>query len=227
MPDFTKIPFQQLQRRHPGAFYQSLIYSHYKITGPTQFSYFLSTLIIAAICLSIVTISVCFMQYLDFASDDVLNFNISILILIVLTYPILAWAYHQARFSSKFYAIRLRIGLYIQCLSVIGLSCNIIFWQNEHLMIIIFSLICFSSIRPIWIESTFLQTSQAVQRIQLQKIRQLSYWAYLESKKNTPQKIEGITDLKQYYQDLHLYAFEQEHLLSRNIQSQNKLSYWL
>ncbi|WP_216933896.1 MULTISPECIES: hypothetical protein [unclassified Acinetobacter] len=207
---------QQLQLRHPDAFFYTLGYSRYKCFNPVMDIHLYLRLLffILLTALSCLFISAALYYHYFELKDQAIS--TASMILIALLYPYL-WRMHiQAKYSSIRYAKRLQNCLYLQVPLLFLCLLNFKYIQSAFLSMLCLVLITFS-FSTIWIEAYFKNAVPRIALVRLQKIRQLAYWSYRQSRSNQPQTVPHQSNLKQYYFELHQKCMQEEQRLSDQI----------
>jgi 16S rRNA U1498 N3-methylase RsmE len=78
-------------------------------------------------------------------------------------------------------------------------------------------ILAISSFGVVILEPLFKSSCSAIDQIRLQKLRQLAFWAYQQSKSKTPQQIQGQLNLQAYYQNLYQQCMNEEQQLLGSI----------
>ncbi len=85
------------------------------------------------------------------------------------------------------------------------------------LVIISMIILALSSFGAVILEPLFKSSCSAIDQIRLQKLRQLAFWAYQQSRSKTPQQIQGQSNLQAYYQNLYQQCMNEEQQLLGSI----------
>ena len=217
---------QQLQQRHPQAFYQRLCYGSVKLVGGyTNPLLHLWSLCITFLCM-LIMYSLFMLIEIFIQSDNVLHsLNLSLLFFISALFPLLCRAKYQALHSSRFYARRINVSMYYCVFAAFILGINHFIFSSENLSICVFVFVCLNVIRSLWIEPLYLNDTSALQRFELQQLRKLAYWAHQEAKKAQPQPVDQVSDLQQYYLNVYQQAKYAENQLSQQIRVHSWMSF--
>ena len=211
-PQQVRFDLQQLQRQHPEAFFQKLSYSQFKFTGCLDNLRFL-------ICIHLFILlgfSIHFSLFVLFSWQNWLHkeliFDINLLILFVPAFLYTWHAQQQAKQSSASIAQRLQNALYLQFGLFVLCVINFYWIHSDCLNIILLSMLIFFSLCVVLIEANFKRSSSAIERIKLQKIRQLAYWSHQQANHHKTQDIVQTCDYRKLQQ---LCMQEEQQLLAQ------------
>ncbi|MQW91700.1 hypothetical protein GFH30_09340 [Acinetobacter wanghuae] len=207
---------QQLQLRHPDAFFYTLGYSRYKYFNPATDIH----LYLRLSLLMLLTTLMCFLisapLYWHYFEHKEQAISAGSMILIAFIYPYLWRMQIQAKYSSFRYAKRLQRCLYLQL--PLFLLCLLNFKYTQSAVLGMPCLVFITlSLATIWMEALFKNATPRIDLVRLQKIRQLAYWSYRQSRLKHPQAVAHQTHLKQYYLDLHHTCMQAEQSLLNQI----------
>lgn len=146
--------------------------------------------------------------------------------LMALLYPYIWYAQYQAQFSSKAYSQRLQNCLYLQIPIFLVLLLNLYVIHSDMLVIISMIILALSSFGAVTLEPLFKSSCSAIDQIKLQKLRQLAFWAYQQSRSKTPQPIQDQSNLQAYYQNLYQQCMHEEQKLLSSIRFKNFKDYF-
>ncbi len=137
MPIPSDFDLPALQLKHPDAFYQRLLFAHFKIINltPTAPVLIFSFCLILLISLGSAVLSLMFSTTFSI-HDPNMAFNLGILIILPLIYCYVWYAHYQARFSSKSAVQRLQIQLYLLGGFTLLLAINFKYLQTDVLNLI-------------------------------------------------------------------------------------------
>ena len=210
---------KQLQLRHPEAFFSSLHFGQFKFSLSDQvfIKYCILmnfiVLLIGFICLGL---SLILNSVFEITSQQAIS--LAIILFCFVQFPYQFWTLHQAKVSSKRYASRLQKCLYLQALLILSISYNYFYLDSFHFSIISLIILAFISHIAISFEPFYKSNLSRFELLRLQKIRQMAYWSYLQSKSKNPQTIAHTPNLKQYYLNLHQKCMHEEQLLTNHLQ---------
>ena len=94
------------------------------------------------------------------------------------------------------------------------------------LVIISMIILALSSFGAVTLEPLFKSSCSAIDQIKLQKLRQLAFWAYQQSRSKTPQPIQDQSNLQAYYQNLYQQCMHEEQKLLSSIRFKNFKDYF-
>lgn len=215
----SSFDFAKLQLQHPDAFFCKLGYSRYKFTNIFQNIrlLLLSQLFVlfTMLCCSVLSFSLYQQNYFTSPHQSM---NVGAMQLLALLYLYVWWNLTRARYSSSSIANRLQTSLYILMGIFAGLAINFYWLQSEIINVIALLGMTLSSFCAVLIEPNFKVQSRATDWVKLQKIRQLAYWSYRQSKSKKPQAVAKQCNLQRYYAELHKNCMQQEQILLEKIQ---------
>ncbi len=215
MPTPSDFNLPALQLKHPDAFYQRLLFAHLKIINltPTAPVLIFSFCLILSIPLSSAVLGHMLSTALSI-HDPKMAFNLGLLIILPWIYCYVWYAHYQARFSSKSAVPRLQIQLYLLGGFTLILAINFKYLQTDVLNLISLCGLFFSLFLCVFTELFYKPESSAIERVKLQKLRQLAFWSYQQSLKQKEHQL--------YFYTLHLQAMQEEQKLSASIKSSFK-----
>ena len=215
MPISSDFDLPTLQLKHPDAFYQRLLFAHFKIISltPTAPVLIFSFCLILFISLGSAALGHILSTALSIHAPK-MAFNLGVLIILPLIYCYVWYAHYQARFSSKFAVQRLQIQLYLLGGFTLILATNFKYLQTDVLNLISLCGLFFSLFLCVFTELFYKRDSSAIERVKLQKLRQLAFWSYQQSLKQKEHQT--------YFYALHLQAMQEEQKLSASIKSSFK-----
>ncbi|WP_180048742.1 MULTISPECIES: hypothetical protein [unclassified Acinetobacter] len=215
MPTPSDFNLPALQLKHPDAFYQRLLFAHFKIINltPTAPVLIFSFCLILSIPLSSAVLGHMLSTALSI-HDPKMAFNLGLLIILPWIYCYVWYAHYQARFSSKSAVHRLQIQLYFLGGFTFILAINFKYLQIDVLNLISLCGLFFSLFLCVFTELFYKPESSAIERVKLQKLRQLAFWSYQQSLKQKEHQT--------YFYTLHLQAMQEEQKLSASIKSSFK-----
>ena len=215
MPISSDFDLPALQLKHPDAFYQRLLFAHFKIINltPTAPVLIFSFCLILFISLGSAALGHILSTALSIHAPK-MAFNLGVLIILPLIYCYVWYAHYQARFSSKFAVQRLQIQLYLLGGFTLILATNFKYLQTDVLNLISLCGLFFSLFLCVFTELFYKRDSSAIERVKLQKLRQLAYWSYQQSLKQKEHQT--------YFYAIHLQAMQEEQKLSASIKSSFK-----
>ena len=215
MPIPSDFNLPALQLKHPDAFYQRLLFAHFKIINltPTASVLIFSFCLIMFISLSSAVLGHMLSTALSI-HDPNMAFNLGVLIILPWIYCYVWYAHYQARFSSKSAVKRLQIQLYLLGGLTLILAINFKYLQTDALNLISLCGLFFSLFLCVFTELFYKRDSSAIERVKLQKLRQLAFWSYQQSLKQKEHQT--------YFYTLHLQTMQEEQKLSASIKSSFK-----
>ncbi|WP_180083793.1 hypothetical protein [Acinetobacter sp. YH12145] len=215
MPISSDFDLPTLQLKHPDAFYQRLLFAHFKIINltPTAPVLIFSFCLILFISLGSAALGHILSTALSIHAAK-MAFNLGVLIILPLIYCYVWYAHYQARFSSKFAVQRLQIQLYLLGGFTLIPATNFKYLQTDVLNLISLCGLFFSLFLCVFTELFYKRDSSAIERVKLQKLRQLAFWSYQQSLKQKEHQT--------YFYALHLQAMQEEQKLSASIKSSFK-----
>ncbi|MCL6245005.1 hypothetical protein M5F04_10680 [Acinetobacter sp. ANC 7200] len=215
MPISSDFDLPTLQLKHPDAFYQRLLFAHFKIINltPTAPVLIFSFCLILFISLGSAALGHILSTALSIHAPK-MAFNLGVLIILPLIYCYVWYAHYQACFSSKFAVQRLQIQLYLLGGFTLILATNFKYLQTDVLNLISLCGLFFSLFLCVFTELFYKRDSSAIERVKLQKLRQLAFWSYQQSLKQKEHQT--------YFYALHLQAMQEEQKLSASIKSSFK-----
>ena len=209
---------KQLQLRHPEAFFSSLHFGQFRFSLSDQvfIKYCILmnfiVLLIGFICLGL---SLIINRLFDITNQQAIS--LAIILFCFAQFPYQLWiTLHQANVSSKRYANRLQKCLYLQALLILLISYNYFYIDSFYFSIITLIILAFISHVAISFEPLYKSNLSRFEILRLQKIRQIAYWSFQQSK--NPQAISHTKDLKQYYLNLHQKCMYEEQQLTNQLQ---------
>lgn len=213
MPIPSDFDFPAIQLKHPDAFYQRLLFAHFKIINLTP----TAPILIFSFCLILlISLGSAVLRHILSTAlsihDPNMAFNLGLLIILPCIYCYVWYAHYQARFSSKSAVQRLQIQLYLLGGFTLLLAINFKYLQTDVL-----NSLCglfFSLFLCVFTELFYKPESSAIERVKLQKLRQLAYWSYQQSLKQKEHQT--------YFYAIHLQAMQEEQKLSASIKSSFK-----
>lgn len=215
MPEPSKFDLPSLQLKHPEAFFQRLVFSHNKIIGLSP-----SALVLLTCLLFFTFLIFCthlmghFVQIFINVTTNTALFNIGLLCVVPFIFLYAAYAHFQAIYSAKCQIHVLQVQLYLLLIIMLLLGFNFTYFHSDFINILCLSCISLSTFGLVLSEPFFKSDCSAIDRVKLQKLRQLAYWAYKESKRN---RKEENKDLQDYFYQLHIQAMQQEQKLRQQI----------
>ncbi|WP_278357230.1 hypothetical protein [Acinetobacter lwoffii] len=216
MSELKHFDLATLQLRHPDAFFLKLRYSRFKFNALQNIQFVIAINLLSLLVCVACSISSVFLEYYFFKNATI-AFNVTLIVLMALLYPYIWYAQYQAQFSSKAYSQRLQNCLYLQIPIFLCLLLNLYLIHSDVLIIISMIFLAISSFGVVILEPLFKSSCSAIDQIRLQKLRQLAFWAYQQSKSKTPQQIQGQSNLQAYYQNLYQQCMNEEQQLLGSI----------
>lgn len=215
MPESSKFDLPSLQLKHPKAFFQRLLFSHNKIVGLSpSVPVFLSCLLFFVFFIFCIQLMGHFAQTFINVTTNTALFNIGLLCVVPFIFIYVAYAHFQATYSAKCQIHVLQVQLYLLLITMLLLGFNFNYFHLDFINIFCFSCISLSTFGLVLSEPFFKSDCSAIDRIKLQKLRQLAYWAYKESKRIRKGENQDIQD---YFYQLHIQAMQQEQKLCQQI----------
>jgi hypothetical protein len=225
MSELKHFDLAALQLRHPDAFFLKLRYSRFKFNALQNIQFVIAINLVSLLICVTCSISSVFLEYYFFNNAQI-AFNVTLIVLMALLYPYICYAQYQAKFSSKAYSQRLQNCLYLQIPIFLGLLLNLYLLHSDVLVMISMILLALTSLGAVTLEPFFKSSSSAIDQVKLQKLRQLAFWAYRQSKSKAPQQIQGQSDLPAYYQSLYQQCMHEEQQLLDTIRYHNFKDYF-
>ncbi|WP_180076222.1 hypothetical protein [Acinetobacter sp. YH12106] len=225
MSELKYFDLATLQLRHPDAFFLKLRYSRFKFNALQNLQFVIAiNLLSLLICVACSIRSVLLEYY--FFQNATIAFNVTLIMLMALLYPYIWYAQYQAQFSSKAYSQRLQNCLYLQIPIFLVLLLNLYVIHSDMLVIISMIILALSSFGAVTLEPLFKSSCSAIDQIKLQKLRQLAFWAYQQSRSKTPQPIQDQSNLQAYYQNLYQQCMHEEQKLLSSIRFKSFKDYF-
>ncbi|OTG79155.1 hypothetical protein B9T33_13265 [Acinetobacter sp. ANC 5054] len=213
MSEFPKFDLQHIQLKHPEAFFQRLNYSFFKVTGlsPTTSLLLQSMLAICLYALFCTLLGILLSHFIALSTPTHI-IDAGILASIPLIYLFVIFAYYQAKYSAQSLTKRLQYLLYLLLGLSFVLAWNLKFYVSDLINFTCLFILYISMFCILFTEGLFKLDSRAVDRVRLQKIRQLSYWALKQSQKKALDAQQAY-----YFNQLHLQAMQEEQKLVQRI----------
>ncbi|WP_168378089.1 hypothetical protein [Acinetobacter cumulans] len=166
MPISSDFDLPALQLKHPDAFYQRLLFAHFKIINltPTAPVLIFSFCLILFISLGSAALGHILSTALSI-HDPKMAFILGILIILPLIYCYVWYAQYQARFSSKSAVQRLQIQLYLLGGLTLILAINFKYLQTDVLNLISLCGLFFSLFLCVFTELFYKPESSAIERV--------------------------------------------------------------
>lgn len=209
MSELKYFDLATLQLRHPDAFFLKLRYSRFKFNALQNLQFVIAINLLSLLICVACSISSVLLEYYFFKNATI-AFNVTLIMLMALLYPYIWYAQYQAQFSSKAYSQRLQNCLYLQIPIFLVLLLNLYVIHSDMLVIISMIILALSSFGAVTLEPLFKSSCSAIDQIKLQKLRQLAFWAYQQSRSKTPQPIQDQSNLQAYYQNLYQQCMHEE-----------------
>ncbi|MCO8090705.1 MULTISPECIES: hypothetical protein [Acinetobacter] len=225
MSELKYFDLATLQLRHPDAFFLKLRYSRFKFNALQNLQFVIAINLLSLLICVACSISSVLLEYYFFKNATI-AFNVTLIMLMALLYPYICYAQYQAQFSSKAYSQRLQNCLYLQIPIFLVLLLNLYVIHSDMLVIISMIILALSSFGAVTLEPLFKSSCSAIDQIKLQKLRQLAFWAYQQSRSKTPQPIQDQSNLQAYYQNLYQQCMHEEQKLLSSIRFKNFKDYF-
>lgn len=225
MSELKYFDLATLQLRHPDAFFLKLRYSRFKFNALQNLQFVIAINLLSLLICVACSISSVLLEYYFFKNATI-AFNVTLIMLMALLYPYICYAQYQAQFSSKAYSQRLQNCLYLQIPIFLVLLLNLYVIHSDMLAIISMIILALSSFGAVTLEPLFKSSCSAIDQIKLQKLRQLAFWAYQQSRSKTPQPIQDQSNLQAYYQNLYQQCMHEEQKLLSSIRFKNFKDYF-
>lgn len=225
MSELKYFDLATLQLRHPDAFFLKLRYSRFKFNALQNLQFVIAINLLSLLICVACSISSVLLEYYFFKNATI-AFNITLIMLMALLYPYIWYAQYQAQFSSKAYSQRLQNCLYLQIPIFLVLLLNLYVIHSDMLVIISMIILALSSFGAVTLEPLFKSSCSAIDQIKLQKLRQLAFWAYQQSRSKTPQPIQDQSNLQAYYQNLYQQCMHEEQKLLSSIRFKSFKDYF-
>ncbi len=225
MSELKYFDLATLQLRHPDAFFLKLRYSRFKFNGLQNLQFVIAINLLSLLICVACSISSVLLEYYFFKNATI-AFNVTLIMLMALLYPYIWYAQYQAQFSSKAYSQRLQNCLYLQIPIFLVLLLNLYVIHSDMLVIISMIILALSSFGAVTLEPLFKSSCSAIDQIKLQKLRQLAFWAYQQSRSKTPQPIQDQSNLQAYYQNLYQQCMHEEQKLLSSIRFKSFKDYF-
>src|SRR5690606_9473985 len=224
MSELKYFDLATLQLRHPDAFFLKLRYSRFKFNALQNLQFVIAINLLSLLICVACSISSVLLEYYFFKNATI-AFNVTLIMLMDLLYPYIWYAQYQAQFSSKAYSQRLQNCLYLQIPIFLVLLLNLYVIHSDMLVIISMIILALSSFVAVTLAPLFKSSCSAIDQIKLQKLRQLAFWAYQQSRSKTPQPIQDQSNLQAYYQNLYQQCMHEEQKLLSSIRFKNFKDY--
>lgn len=225
MSELKYFDLATLQLRHPDAFFLKLRYSRFKFNALQNLQFVIAINLLSLLICVTCSISSVLLEYYFFKNATI-AFNVTLIMLMALLYPYIWYAQYQAQFSSKAYSQRLQNCLYLQIPIFLVLLLNLYVIHSDMLVIISMIILALSSFGAVTLEPLFKSSCSAIDQIKLQKLRQLAFWAYQQSRSKTPQPIQDQSNLQAYYQNLYQQCMHEEQKLLSSIRFKSFKDYF-
>ncbi|MGE8538171.1 MAG: hypothetical protein ACN6NI_02710 [Acinetobacter sp.] len=225
MSELKHFDLATLQLRHPDAFFLKLRYSRFKFNALQNLQFVIAINLLSLLICVACSISSVFLEYYFFKNATI-AFNVTLIVLMALLYPYICYAQYQAQFSSRAYSQLLQNCLYLQIPIFLGLLLNLYLIHSDMLVIISMLMLAISSFGTVILEPLFKSSCSVIDQIKLQKLRQLAFWAYRQSRSKTPQQIQGQPNLQAYYQKLYQQCMHEEQQLLGSIRFKSFKDYF-
>ena len=225
MSELKYFDLATLQLRHPDAFFLKLRYSRFKFNALQNLQFVIAINLLSLLICVACSISSVLLEYYFFKNATI-AFNVTLIMLMALLYPYIWYAQYQAQFSSKAYSQRLQNCLYLQIPIFLVLLLNLYVIHSDILVIISMIILALSSFGTVTLEPLFKSSCSAIDQIKLQKLRQLAFWAYQQSRSKTPQPIQDQSNLQAYYQNLYQQCMHEEQKLLSSIRFKSFKDYF-
>lgn len=225
MSELKYFDLATLQLRHPDAFFLKLRYSRFKFNALQNLQFVIAINLLSLLICVACSISSVLLEYYFFKNATI-AFNVTLIMLMALLYPYICYAQYQAQFSSKAYSQRLQNCLYLQIPIFLVLLLNLYVIHSDMLVIISMIILALSSFGAVTLEPLFKSSCSAIDQIKLQKLRQLAFWAYQQSRSKTPQPIQDQSNLQAYYQNLYQQCMHEEQKLLSSIRFKSFKDYF-
>ncbi len=225
MSELKYFDLATLQLRHPDAFFLKLRYSRFKFNALQNLQFVIAINLLSLLICVACSISSVLLEYYFFKNATI-AFNVTLIMLMALLYPYIWYAQYQAQFSSKAYSQRLQNCLYLQIPIFLVLLLNLYVIHSDMLVIISMIILALSSFGAVTLEPLFKSSCSAIDQIKLQKLRQLAFWAYQQSRSKTPQPIQDQSNLQAYYQNLYQQCMHEEQKLLSSIRFKSFKDYF-
>ena len=225
MSELKYFDLATLQLRHPDAFFLKLRYSRFKFNALQNLQFVIAINLLSLLICVACSISSVLLEYYFFMNATI-AFNVTLIMLMALLYPYICYAQYQAQFSSKAYSQRLQNCLYLQIPIFLVLLLNLYVIHSDMLVIISMIILALSSFGAVTLEPLFKSSCSAIDQIKLQKLRQLAFWAYQQSRSKTPQPIQDQSNLQAYYQNLYQQCMHEEQKLLSSIRFKSFKDYF-
>lgn len=225
MSELKYFDLATLQLRHPDAFFLKLRYSRFKFNALQNLQFVIAINLLSLLICVACSISSVLLEYYFFKNATI-TFNVTLIMLMALLYPYIWYAQYQAQFSSKAYSQRLQNCLYLQIPIFLVLLLNLYVIHSDMLVIISMIILALSSFGAVTLEPLFKSSCSAIDQIKLQKLRQLAFWAYQQSRSKTPQPIQDQSNLQAYYQNLYQQCMHEEQKLLSSIRFKSFKDYF-
>lgn len=225
MSELKYFDLATLQLRHPDAFFLKLRYSRFKFHALQNLQFVIAINLLSLLICVACSISSVLLEYYFFKNATI-AFNVTLIMLMALLYPYIWYAQYQAQFSSKAYSQRLQNCLYLQIPIFLVLLLNLYVIHSDMLVIISMIILALSSFGAVTLEPLFKSSCSAIDQIKLQKLRQLAFWAYQQSRSKTPQPIQDQSNLQAYYQNLYQQCMHEEQKLLSSIRFKSFKDYF-
>lgn len=225
MSELKYFDLATLQLRHPDAFFLKLRYSRFKFNALQNLQFVIAINLLSLLICVACSISSVLLEYYFFKNATI-AFNVTLIMLMALLYPYIWYAQYQAQFSSTAYSQRLQNCLYLQIPIFLVLLLNLYVIHSDMLVIISMIILALSSFGAVTLEPLFKSSCSAIDQIKLQKLRQLAFWAYQQSRSKTPQPIQDQSNLQAYYQNLYQQCMHEEQKLLSSIRFKSFKDYF-
>lgn len=225
MSELKYFDLATLQLRHPDAFFLKLRYSRFKFNALQNLQFVIAINLLSLLICVACSISSVLLEYYFFKNATI-AFNVTLIMLMALLYPYIWYAQYQAQFSSKAYSQRLQNCLCLQIPIFLVLLLNLYVIHSDMLVIISMIILALSSFGAVTLEPLFKSSCSAIDQIKLQKLRQLAFWAYQQSRSKTPQPIQDQSNLQAYYQNLYQQCMHEEQKLLSSIRFKSFKDYF-
>ncbi|QKQ70584.1 hypothetical protein [Acinetobacter sp. 10FS3-1] len=216
MSELKSFNFARLQLQHPDAFFLKLHYSRFKFSTLQKIQFVIALNLLSLLICLLCSLGSIALEYYFFHEAQA-AFNMSLMLLITLFYPYMAYIQYQAKFSSKVYAAHLQHCLYLHIPIFLGLLVNLYLIHSDWLVILSMLLVSVLLGGATILEPFFKPNTSVLDQVRLQKLRQLAFWAYQQSRSQSPQYVPDQPDLPAYYKSLHIRCMQEEQQLLQRI----------
>ncbi|MGE8683792.1 MAG: hypothetical protein ACN6OV_04810 [Acinetobacter sp.] len=217
MSSLPKFNLPALQLKHPGAFFQKLYFSHDKVIGLNPTAGWLVRCGLLALMFCLLSVLSGFGLSLFIPVETATDlFNIGFLLLLPFVFIYIWLCHYQASHSAKSLVQRMQIQLYLSCAVVFSLAFNLLYLHSDFINFGCVCIVVLSVYGCVLSEFLFKSQSSAIERIKLQKIRQLAYWSYHQSQNHSLASHQNYHDSfndQVYFQALHQQALTEEQKL--------------